>query len=139
MTTRPKSGLFWLLAGGTTLLTALVLAPFGVVVAGSVLNTSFLGMSTEQWAGGSGSTLLSFHWFSYVWDLYAASLGFSLRLAFLSTVCCLLVGVPGGYGLAQAAFPGRRLLEALVMLPLALPGIVLSIALIQTYAAVRGS
>ena len=139
MNERPTSGKFWLLASGTMLLLTVVLAPFAVVVAGSVFNTSFLGLSTEQWAGQSGSSPLSFHWFGYVWGLYHASLAFSLRLALLSTLFCLLIGVPGGYGLARTAFPGKRLLEALVMLPLALPGIVMSIALIQAYAAVRGS
>ncbi len=138
-TAHRRDGWFWLLAGSTTLLLAGILAPFGVVVAGSVLNTGVLGMSTEHWAGEAGTSFVSFHWFGYVWDLYHESLGFSLRLALLSTLACLLLGVPGACGLALARFPGRRLLEALCMLPLALPGIVLSIALIQAYAAVRGS
>jgi putative spermidine/putrescine transport system permease protein len=103
------------------------------------LNTSFLGLSTEQWAGQSGASIVSFHWFGYVWELYRGSLFFSLRLAFLSTLLCLLIGVPGAYALAQPGFRGRRFLETLTMLPLALPGIALSIALIQTYAAARGS
>jgi putative spermidine/putrescine transport system permease protein len=139
MKRRAKGGVFWLLASGTVMLLAIVLAPFAVVVAGSVLNTNFLGMSTEQWAGGAGTSLLSSHWFGYVWDLYHASLAFSVRLALLSTFFCLLLGLPAGYALAQGHFRGQRLFEAVVMLPLALPGIVLSIALIQAYAAIRGS
>ena len=139
MKRRAQGGIFWLLAICTLMMLATILAPFAVVVAGSVLNTSFLGMSTEQWAGGAGKSLLSFHWFGYVWNLYHASFGFSVRLALLSTLFCLLLGVPGGYALAQGDFPGCRLWETIVMLPLALPGIVLSIALIQAYAAIRGS
>ncbi len=139
MKRRGRGGVFWLWASCTLLMLTVVLAPFVVVVAGSMLNTSFLGLSTEQWAGGAGTSLVSFHWFGYVWDLYHASLGFSVRLALLSTLFCLILGVPGGYVLALENFPARRLFEAIVMLPLALPGIVLSIALIQAYAAVRGS
>ncbi len=134
-----RGGGFWLLAAGTAALLVCVSAPFAVVVLGSVLNTSFLGLSTEQWAGKTGTTLFSFHWFGYVWDLYHESLGFSLRLASLSTGACLLLGVPGACALVLGRFPGRAWLETLVALPLALPGIALSIALIQAYAAVRGS
>ncbi|MBE7210645.1 MAG: ABC transporter permease subunit [Gluconacetobacter diazotrophicus] len=136
---RRGGGGFWLLAAGTALLLVCVSAPFAVVVAGSVLNTSFLGLSTEQWAGETGTSVFSLHWFGYVWGLYHEALAFSLRLAVLSTLACLLLGVPGACGLALGRFPGRAWLEVLVNLPLALPGIAMSIALIQAYAAVRGS
>ncbi|MDB6138024.1 MAG: binding--dependent transport system inner rane component family protein, partial [Verrucomicrobiaceae bacterium] len=134
---RPAS--FWLLAVLTLVLLAVVLLPFAVVIAGAVLNTSFLGISTEPWAGDAGASIISFHWFGYVWDLYHNSFYFSLRVAVLSTLLCLLIGVPGGYVLAQPGLPGRRLAEAVVMLPLALPGIAMSIALIQAWAMIRGS
>ena len=130
---------FWLLAVLTLALLVVVLAPFAVVVAGSELNTSFLGMSSEQWAGASGASPVSFHWFGYVWELYHGSFYFSLRLGLLSTLLCVLIGVPGGYALAAPGLRGGRLLESVVMLPLALPGIAMSIALIQAYAVVRGS
>ena len=136
---RTRNTSFWLLALLTLVVLLIVLAPFAVVIAGAVLNTSFLGISTEQWAGDKGTSLFSFHWFAYVWGLYHSSFYFSLKLALLSVVLCLLVGVPGGYVLAQSRLPGRRLIEALVMLPLALPGIAMSIALIQAYAVVRGA
>ena len=139
MNGRRRDGWFWLLAAGTAVLLVSVSAPFVVVVLGSVLNTSFLGLSTEQWAGETGASAFSFHWFGYVWGLYHESLGFSLRLASLSTVACLLLGVPGACGLVLGRFPGRAWLETLVSLPLALPGIALSIALIQAYSAARGS
>lgn len=130
---------FWLLAALTLALLVIVLAPFAVVVAGAVLKTSFLGISSEQWAGGQDASPVSFHWFGYVWGLYHDAFFFSLRLGLLSTVLCLLIGVPGGYALATPGLRGGRLLESVVMLPLALPGIAMSIALIQAYAVVRGS
>jgi len=114
-------------------------APFAVIAAASILNTSFLGISTEQWSGESGSGWFTFHWFGYVWDLYRESLGFSIKLALLSVAGGLLIGVPGGYALAASRHWSLRFIEALVMLPLALPGIALSVGLIQAYSFVRGS
>ena len=132
---RPLS--FWILSAMTLLLVVVVISPFAVVVAGAVLNSSFLGVSTEQWSGGSTETLFSFRWFGYVWDLYHDSFYFSVKLAILSTLLCLAIGVPGGYALAQSHRRSFALLESFVMLPLALPGIALSIALIQAYAVIR--
>jgi putative spermidine/putrescine transport system permease protein len=121
--------LTWLLAAG-------ILAPVVVIVAGSFLDTRFLGISSEQWVGGGGG-VVSFRWFAYVLKLYAPMLVFSFEIALLSVAICIAVGVPGGYALARR-FPGSAILEELVLLPLSVPGITISIALIQAYAVFRG-
>lgn len=126
----------WFLVTFTLLLLVVILLPISVTVAGAFLNASFLGMSTEQWAGGAATS--SLHWFHYVWHLYGGSFLFSVRIALFSTLLCLLIGVPGAWVLAGRKLRGAKLVEALVMLPFALPGIALSIALIQAYAAIRG-
>lgn len=118
-------------------LAALILLPVVVVVAGSFLDTSFLGLSSEQWVEGERS-LVTLKWFRYVLDLYGGTMVFSLRLAALSVLVCALVAVPGGYVLACRPFRGSRVIEELVLLPLSLPGIAMSLALIQAYTAVRG-
>jgi len=46
----------------------------------------------------------------------------------------LVLGVGVGYVLARKRFVGRRLLDALVMLPIALPGIVLAFGYLNCYA-----
>lgn len=117
----------------------IVASPLVVVVLGSFLNTAFLGLSSEQWIAGGGESLVTFKWFAYVFDLYRPQLLFSMRIAVGAVLGCLLLGVPGGLLLARGRFPGRALLEELVMMPLALPGIAVSIALIQAYSAIRGS
>lgn len=139
MNRRGKLDRWWVPGAFTLVLQAVVLAPFGVIVAGALLNTNFLGMSTERWAGDAGASIISVHWFRYVWDLYHGSLGFSVQLALLSTILCLVIGVPGAYAIARSTSRTGRLLEAVTMLPLSLPGIALSIALIQAYAPFRGS
>ncbi len=121
----------------TSVLLVAVLSPFVVVALGSFLNTSFLGMTSESWLPAS-HTLVDFHGFGYVWGLYHESLFFSLKLAVLASLLALLLGVPGGYALAERSFPGAGVLESVVMLPLSLPGVALSIGLIQAFAIIRG-
>lgn len=62
-----------------------------------------------------------------------AALWLSLRTAAASTLLCLVLGVPMAVVLARAAFPGQRLLRALVLLPLVLPPVVGGIALLATF------
>ncbi len=131
-----RSGGARILSALTVLLAILILAPVVVLVAGSFLNTRWLGVTTEQWVAGSDS-IVSLRWFGYVLKLYAPMLVFSVEIALLSVLVCIGVGVPGGYVLVRR-FPGSALLEELVLLPLSVPGITISIALIQAYAVFRG-
>jgi molybdate transport system permease protein len=59
-----------------------------------------------------------------------AALQLSLVTASLATVVCLLLGVPLAWLLARVPFPGRRLVRALVTLPLVLPPVVGGVALL---------
>jgi molybdate transport system permease protein len=58
------------------------------------------------------------------------ALGLSLECATLATAFCLFVGVPLAWVLARVAFPGRRLVRALVTVPLVLPPVVGGVALL---------
>ena len=49
----------------------------------------------------------------------------SIRVSVTATVLTLMVGIPASWLLARRRFPGRDLLEALVVLPLVLPPTVL--------------
>lgn len=49
----------------------------------------------------------------------------SLRVSLAATALTLLVGIPVAWALARTRFPGRDLVEALVVLPLVLPPTVL--------------
>ena len=59
-----------------------------------------------------------------------AALRVSLTTATVATAISLVVGVPLAWVLARARFPGRRLLRALVTLPLVLPPVVGGVALL---------
>ncbi|PZG39774.1 molybdate ABC transporter permease subunit [Spongiactinospora gelatinilytica] len=58
------------------------------------------------------------------------ALRLSLLTATVATVLCLLLGVPLAWLLARVAFPGRRLVRALVTIPLVLPPVVGGVALL---------
>ncbi|MFB9720067.1 ABC transporter permease [Planobispora longispora] len=58
------------------------------------------------------------------------ALRLSLVTATVATAICLLLGVPLAWLLARTAFPGRRLLRALVTVPLVLPPVVGGVALL---------
>lgn len=57
----------------------------------------------------------------------------SLKTASISTVLCLLLGVPMALVSARCEFPGLAALRALVLLPLVLPPVVGGLALLHTF------
>jgi len=61
------------------------------------------------------------------------ALRLSLQTATLATLACLLFGVPLAWLLARVEFPGRRLVRALVTVPLVLPPVVGGVALLLVF------
>jgi molybdate transport system permease protein len=61
------------------------------------------------------------------------ALRLSLQTATLATVLCLLLGVPLAWLLARVEFPGRRVVRALVTVPLVLPPVVGGVALLLVF------
>lgn len=53
----------------------------------------------------------------------------SLRVAVMTMVIALLIGVPAAYGLVRYDFPGKKLILLLVMSPILIPVIVISLGL----------
>ncbi|MBQ0990207.1 molybdate ABC transporter permease subunit [Micromonospora sp. PSH03] len=61
------------------------------------------------------------------------ALRLSVQTATLATALCLLLGVPLAWVLARIEFPGRRLVRALVTVPLVLPPVVGGVALLLVF------
>jgi molybdate transport system permease protein len=61
------------------------------------------------------------------------ALRLSLQCSTLATLVCLALGVPLAWLLARTEFPGRRLIRALVTVPLVLPPVVGGIALLLVF------
>ena len=66
------------------------------------------------------------------------AVGLSLWTTTLSTLLCILAGVPCGYLLACTPFPGKRWAEALLELPLSLPYLVLGLCLLTLFSSPAG-
>ena len=66
-------------------------------------------------------------------DSSVAALLLSLRTSAAATLLCVLLGTPMALVLARTAFPGQRILRALVLLPLVLPPVVGGLALLYTF------
>jgi spermidine/putrescine transport system permease protein len=62
-----------------------------------------------------------------------SALKISLSIAVGGTVIGLLLGIPGAIALARHEFPGKRILERIVLLPLTLPGIVTGVAMLSFF------
>jgi putative spermidine/putrescine transport system permease protein len=131
-----------------------VVTPILVCLWGSFTTVSSMGASsTHSGAGwdvnrdlgvfGAGARetegVVTMLWYKYVFEVYGHTILLSLKLAFLCIGITIFFGVFGGYGLVRYDFPGRLLLEELILVPLSLPGISVAVALIGTYGMIRGS
>jgi molybdate transport system permease protein len=61
------------------------------------------------------------------------ALRLSLQTATIATVVCVVTGVPLAWLLARVEFPGRRVVRALVTVPLVLPPVVGGVALLLVF------
>jgi len=68
-----------------------------------------------------GSLSLEVHWSAYKFlftdSLYVSSYLYSLKVAAVSTLCCLLIGYPMAYAIARSAPATRSVLLMLIILP----------------------
>jgi putative spermidine/putrescine transport system permease protein len=93
---------------------------------------SLLAGVTENYFVGlrSGLTL---RWVATVWDMYEATVWLSLRVAITCLAATLLLGVPLAYVLCRHSGRTTRLLEELLVLPVAVPGLATALGLIIAY------
>jgi len=115
------------------LLFTLVVAAFLVVPA--ILSIS-AGVTVNYFRGiSSGVTL---QWVFQVWDLYAGTILLSFVIAFATLVVTLVAGVPAAYALHTHGGRLSRIVEEVITLPIAIPGLAIALALILTYGGFGG-
>ncbi|HWT83211.1 MAG TPA: ABC transporter permease, partial [Candidatus Methylomirabilis sp.] len=104
-----------------------LLAPLVVVVLASFNAADFLTFPPRG---------LSLRWYVSLLqsDLWTDSFKLSFLVMAVVTPLSLGVGTLAAYGLARHQFPGRGLIEALIMSPLVMPQVVLGIALLYYYS-----
>jgi putative spermidine/putrescine transport system permease protein len=122
-----RTGLF----GAQLFFTLLVCAFMFVPVVLSVM----AGFTANYIRGFSSG--LTLRWLFEVWALYKDAIGLSLLIALACLAVTLVVGVPTAYFLAKANHWSTRLVEELLVTPLAVPGLAIALGLIITYGGIR--
>ena len=119
---------FWLQLAFTLLVCLFLVAPVVLSVLAGLSENFFVGVK-------SGLTL---RWVFEVWELYANTVYLSMLLAVATLVCTLVLGVPAAYVLARVQNRFTRLVEELLVLPVAVPGLATALALILFYGTLSG-
>ena len=65
--------------------------------------------------------------------VFLNTLVFSCQEAFFSSVCSLLVALPGAYFFGKYDFPGKKYLRSFLILPFMLPGILVVLSMVVFY------
>ena len=118
---------FYVSLAFTLLVCAFLIVPIGLSILAGITENFFQGVK-------SGLTL---RWVAEVWHLYADTIFLSLLIAIACLFCNLLIGIPAAYVLARK--PGRtaRFIEETLVLPIAIPGLAIALALIVTYGGIQ--
>ncbi|WP_213770000.1 ABC transporter permease subunit [Bradyrhizobium sp. dw_78] len=104
------------------------------LVVPAVLSIS-AGVTVNYFRGiSSGVTL---QWVFQVWDLYADTILLSFLIAFAALAVTLLIGVPAAYALHTHGGRLSRIVEEVITLPIAIPGLAIALALLLTYGGFR--
>ncbi|MGJ4888033.1 ABC transporter permease [Bradyrhizobium sp. HKCCYLRH3099] len=107
----------------TLLVAAFLAVPAGLSIAAGVTVNYFRGIQ-------SGVTL---QWVVQVWELYAGTILASIMIALGTLAVTLVVGVPAAYALYVRGGRLARMVEEIITLPLAIPGLAIALALLLTY------
>ncbi len=111
----------------TLLVCAFLIVPIVLSAMAGVTENFFQGIK-------SGVTL---RWVAEVWKLYADTIFLSLLIAVACLICTLLIGVPAAYVLALKSGRIARAIEETLVMPVAIPGLAIALALIITYGGIR--
>ncbi|WP_321784894.1 ABC transporter permease [Paraburkholderia sp. J94] len=96
-----------------------------------VVMSILAGLTVNYFRGvASGLTL---RWLDQVWTQYHDSVFLSLEVAAATLAVTLVVGVPAGYALARSRTRLSRVIEELLVMPVALPGLASALALLVVY------
>jgi len=126
---RPASATMTVIAYAVVLgISALALIPHLGVLLTSVTKRWFLSVLPSEYT-------FQFYQDVFSHDLALLSIKNSLLLSSLSTIIDIVLGVTIAYLLARKRVPGRGVLDALAMLPLALPGLVLAFGYVAAFSA----
>lgn len=114
------------IAAAVVLAVALV-TPIAITAAGAFSRAEWYGQRSEGAEVVDTPAL-----FSYVLETWGRALMRSFQVVAAVVPLALLIGAPAAWAFRRRPFPGSRLLESLALVPLAVPGVALAFALIET-------
>ena len=123
-----RNGIFFLNLGFTLLVCAFLIVP--------VLLSLMAGV-TENYLQGIVKSGVTIRWVVQVWQLYSETIFLSLWIAVVCLLVDLLIGVPAAYVLAKKSGRVARIIEEVLVLPVAIPGLAIALALIISYGGFR--
>ncbi|WP_404994613.1 ABC transporter permease [Cupriavidus pauculus] len=123
-----RTGGYWLQLTLTLAVCVFMTVPVVLSVLAGLTNNIFVGLS-------SGLTV---RWLAEVWSLYRNTIFLSLGIALACLACTLVLGVPAAYYMAVRRNRLTRVIEELLMLPVALPGLATALGLILLYGGWQG-
>jgi putative spermidine/putrescine transport system permease protein len=118
---------FYLQLCFTLLVCAFLIAPVIMSIMAGVTVNFFQGITSG----------LTSRWIVEVWQLYSHTIFRSMLIAVSTLVVVLAIGVPTAYVLAKRPGLVTRLIEEFLVLPVAIPGLAIALALIITYGGFR--
>ena len=108
----------------TILVYIFLVGPLLVIVAASFSDTTYLKFP------GEGFTL---RWYEQILKIksFKAATGYSLLIAFVSTIFALIMGLPAAYALNRYRFKGKAVIQNLFLSPVLIPVIVLGFVMLR--------
>lgn len=123
-----QTGGYWLQLTSTLAVCVFMTVPVVLSVLAGLTNNIFVGLSSG----------LTTRWLVEVWSLYRNTIFLSLGIALACLACTLVLGVPAAYYMAVRRNRLTRVIEELLMLPVALPGLATALGLILLYGGWQG-
>lgn len=102
---------------------AFLIVPVFMSVVAGLTNNYFVGIK-------SGFT---FRWVEQVWGLYSDTIWLTLQISIATTLVNVVVGVPCAYVLAKSKSRWASIFDEILTLPIAIPGMAISLGLILAY------
>ena len=100
---------------------------------------SIIGSFSEYWGLRIFEKGLTLKWYGYVWQNYSHTIKYSVTIAAATVAIDILLGVAAAYALSKARSRWAGALEEVISIPVAIPGIAIALALIQSHRYLSGS
>ncbi|SBS31312.1 Sulfate transport system permease protein CysW [Marinomonas spartinae] len=121
-----KGVFFYLQLAFTLLICAFLIVPVFMSITAGLTNNYFVGIKSG----------LTFRWVEQVWDMYSNTIWLTMKIALVTTLVNLCVGVPCAYYLARTRSKLSAFLDECLTLPIAIPGMAIALGLISVYGGI---